>query len=182
MNKLLSVLTATALVTTSLNAEADFYLGYEGANQTYGTSTNRNVFQEGLGFGGRLYSEVSDGLYLGGEAGLSHIETHPDISGNMGHIQFVMKYRLGNYVELFGGVGGGVRGTPADLNSSVNNDNIIFAGMYNIGIAYVSTAGWRGEVAYSHYGFEGDIDGNAKETIATDTVGVRFGKTFDLSN
>ncbi len=178
MKKLLTLLLTLTLGTMTLNAKGEFFLGWEGAQQTWSTSTNRNGYQQGIGFGGRLYAEVSPDLFLGGEMGFSHIETHADISGNMARLQFVMKYHFGN-VEVFGGLGAGIRGTPADLNSSIDNDNFVYGGLADIGIAYETDGGFRFEIAYMHYTFEGDIDGNPTEKITTDAVGVRLGTMFE---
>jgi len=185
MKKYLSLLAVSALFTASLNAKADFYIGYEVSSMSAENAANKDALGldetiQGLGFGVRLYTDVNPDLDIGGEFGFSHLETRSDISGNIVHGQFILKYHLSPNVELLGGLGVAARGTPTESNSTVESDATLTSGLGSIGIAYVTDNNWRFDVTYHYFSFSGNIN-DEDETVSTNLFGFHVGKTFDVN-
>ena len=184
MKKYLSILTASSLLAASLNAKADFYIGYEVSSMSADTAANENKQGldetiQGLGFGMRLYTDVNPDLDIGGEFGFSHLETRSEISGNIVHGQFILKYHLSPNVELLGGLGVALRGTPTESNTTVESDATLTSGLGSIGIAYVTDNEWRFDITYHYFSFSGNIE-DADETISTNLFGFHVGKSFEV--
>jgi len=184
MKKYLSLLAASSLLTASLNAKVDFYMGYEVSSMSADTAVNQNVQGldetiQGLGFGMRLYTDINPDLDIGGEFGFSHLETRSEISGNILHGQFILKYHLTPNVELIGGLGVAMRGTPTESNTSVESDSVLTGGLGSIGIAYVTDNNWRFDISYHYMSFSGNIEDN-DETISTSLFGFHVGRTFSV--
>lgn len=161
---------------------ADIFVGWQGVQQNFKVNTNLSVAQKGIGLGGRFYIAANDMLYLGGEAGFSHIETHWDISGNITHLQFVLKYMPSDFLDIFGGLGVGARGAPADIAGS-NNDWALFGGMADAGVGFVfGRDKWRVEAALYYYTFSGQIFNALNEEVTSLGLGIHMGKTIDLTD
>ncbi len=185
MKKYLATLAASSLITASLLAKADFYVGYEISSMSADNAANQgrqglDETIQGMGLGMRLYTDVNADLDIGGEFGFSHLETRSEISGNIAHGQFILKYHLTPNVELIGGLGVALRGTPTESNTSVESDATLTGGLGSVGIAYVTDNNWRYDITYHYISFSGNID-NEDETISTSLFGFHVGKTFDVN-
>lgn len=184
MKKYLSMLAASSLLTASLNAKADFYIGYEVSTMSAENPTNADRLGldetiQGMGLGMRLYTDVNPDLDIGGEFGFSHLETRSEISGNILHGQFILKYHLSSNIELIGGLGVALRGTPEESNKSLESDSTLTGGLGSIGIAYVTDNDWRFDITYHYMAFSGIID-SVDETVTTSLFGFHVGTTFDV--
>ena len=185
MKKYLAVLAASSLITASLMAKADFYVGYEISSMSADNQVNEGRLGldetiQGMGVGMRLYTDVNADLDIGGEFGFSHLETRSEISGNIVHGQFILKYHIAPMIELIGGLGVALRGTPTESNASVESDATLTGGLGSIGIAYITDSDWRFDITYHYISFSGNID-NEDETISTNLFGFHVGKTFDVN-
>lgn len=184
MKKYLTTLAVSSLLTASLMAKADFYVGYEISSMSADNKANENRVGlnetiQGLGLGMRLYTDVNADLDIGGEFGFSHLETRSEISGSIFHGQFILKYHLNPNVELIGGLGVALRGTPTESNSSVESDATLTGGLGSMGIAYVTDNNWRYDFTYHYISFSGNIE-DQDETISTSLFGFHVGKTFSV--
>ena len=160
-------------------------MGYEISSMSADNQVNENRVgldetQQGLGFGMRLYTDVNPDLDIGGEFGFSHLETRSEISGNILHGQFILKYHVSSNIELIGGLGVALRGTPTESNSTVESDATLTGGLGSMGIAYVTDNNWRFDITYHYMSFGGNID-DADETISTSLFGFHVGRTFDVN-
>lgn len=183
MKKFALMLIALLGLTPVYSAEyqADVYVGWTAVQQNFKTNTNLSTTQKGINLGGRIYIAANDQLYLGGEAGFSHIETHFDISGNITHLQFLLKFMPVEYIDIFGGMGIAGRGAPADIGGS-NNDLALFGGMADLGLGFVfGEEQWRAEVAVYYFTFSGRIFDAIDEDITSYGIGVHLGKSIPLS-
>ena len=178
-------MTASSLISASLMGAADFYMGYEHSRMSANNVANsdRKGLDEniqGLGFGMRLYTDVNPDLDIGGDFGVAFVESRPEYSGSVVYAQFLLKYHISSEVELFGGLGVAVRGTPTDANVSAPSDNTLTAGIASMGIAYVTEGNWRFDATYKYIPFTGKIDA-VDETITTHLFGLHMGKSFDMN-
>lgn len=159
---------------------SDVYVGWHGVQQNFKTNTNLSVAQKGIGLGARFYIPANEQLFLGGEVGFSHIETNWDISGNITHLQFLIKFLPSEMIDLFAGMGIAGRGAPSDIGGS-NNDWALFGGMADAGVALVfGEEKWRVELALYYFSFTGRIFNAIDEDITSYGVGLHVGKTFNL--
>ena len=178
-------MTASSLISASLMGAADFYMGYEHSRMTAENAANndRRGLDEniqGIGFGMRLYTDVNPDLDIGGDFGVAFVESRPEYSGSILFAQFLLKYHISSEIELLGGLGVAVRGTPADTNASTPSDATLMAGIASIGIAYVTESNWRFDATYKYIPFSGKIDA-VDETVSTNLFGLHMGKSFDLN-
>jgi hypothetical protein len=184
MKKYLTMMTASTLLTASLSANMDFFIGYEASIMEANNAANANRLgldetQKGIGFGLRIHTEVNPSLDIGGEFGLSHLETRSETSGSIAHAQFLLKYHISDNIEIFGGLGVAARGTPDDSNTSVSSSATLLGGGASAGIAFVTEDLWRIDATAHYFSFTGTID-SEEETISTTLVGVHVGKTFNM--
>ncbi len=176
MKKFLSIATAALLLGSVADARIDFYIGWELSDVDYSSSNNYDKTQRGVGFGGRIYTDATPELDIGGEVGFSHVETDSTIGGNILHAQFILKYHFSDNVEVFGGVGGAARGTPYDANDT--NDVLLTGGLWSLGIGFHTDNDWRIEATYHSIGFSGNVDG-VNQNMDTSLYGIHVGKSFD---
>ncbi|KIM10753.1 MAG: hypothetical protein KU37_08430 [Sulfuricurvum sp. PC08-66] len=179
MLKKVSSLILSTLLATSLSAGeyfTDFYVGWRGVQQNFSANTNLTTLQTGIGLGGRFWVAMSDEILIGGEAGFSHIETHWDISGNITHLQFALKIKPAQQIDIFGGIGIGLRGAP-----EMNNTSPVLAGtMGDLGVAFIfGEENWRVEAVGYYFNFSGNVN-NLREEVTSWGAGVHLGKTFLL--
>lgn len=183
MKKILSIAAATLMLSTAADARIDFYQGWEMSDVSFSTDKTFDKTQRGIGFGGRLYTEINPQLDIGGELGFSHVETDSSIGGNVLHLQFILKYHFTSNFEVFGGVGGAMRGAyEKDINATTraNDDSIYTGGLWSLGAAWETDGGWRIDASYHSISFSGVVNGTS-QTIDTGIVGVHLGKSFDIN-
>ena len=181
MKKLLMAILATFTLSTVAQARSnllvDYYVGYDVVSQQFAENdANSSTTQRGIGMGGRLFTDFSGDLFLGVGAGFYHIETNEDISGNIGYAQFFLKYLFTDSIEVFGGLGYAMRGTP---DYAAATDLTATGGMGSIGLAFVTKEGWRAEIMYSYFGFSAEVNA-LQEEITTNAISFHFGKTMEF--
>lgn len=181
MVKKVIALCITSVLSTSLYAidgGKDFVLGWTYAQQNFKNTSALTKEQKGLDLAARLYYYINDDstFALGFEAGFSHVETHFDIGGNLTRGQFLMKYKLLDYVEVFGGGGLAGRGLPSTVVS-----NATFGGMVNGGVAYVTEdPKYRFEITAAYYNFSGiQIDTSTVDEIRTYQISAHAGISIE---